>query len=106
VKKGECQQDENSAIGYSKHMYCASEGVTYCMDCDPVEDDCPEAIVDEPESSSSAAKPESSETAGDESSSSEGGEPAADSSSSEGGEPVADSSSSEEASAESSSSAE
>jgi hypothetical protein len=106
VKKGECQQDENSAIGYSKHMYCASEGVTYCMDCDPVEDDCPEAIVDEPESSSSAAKPESSDAAGDESSSSEGGEPAADSSSSEGGEPATDSSSSEEASAESSSSAE
>lgn len=109
VKKGECQQDDNAAIGYSKHMYCASEGVTYCMDCDIVEDDCPEVIVEE--SSSSAAKPESSETAGDESSSSEGGE-TADSSSSEGGEnpessdASADSSSSEEAAAESSSSAE
>jgi len=116
VKQGACQSDEDNAnVGYIGHLYCASEGVNYCLDCDPVEDDCPEVIVEE--SSSSAATPESSETAGDgsssseggetaDSSSSEGGEPAGDSSSSEGGAPVADSSSSEAAAAESSSSAE
>ncbi|MBR4784778.1 MAG: hypothetical protein IK012_05930 [Fibrobacter sp.] len=71
VKKGECQADASEAVGYSKHLYCASEGVTYCIDCDLVLDDCPEVIV-EPESSSSEAAPESSEAAAEvESSSSE-----------------------------------
>lgn len=117
VQRGECQADENPAVGYIGHKYCGSEGVVYCIDCE-ASLDCPD-VVEEPESSSSATKPASSETAGDESSSSEGeggeaadssssegGEVAADSSSSEGGEPAADSSSSEETTAESSSSAE
>ena len=111
VKKCESTQaDEAANVGFSGHLYCAKEGVTYCLDCEP-QGECPDDFVVPEESSSSAAKPASSETAGDESSSSEGGE-TADSSSSEGGEnpesseASADSSSSEEAAAESSSSAE
>lgn len=99
VKKGTCQKDEAPSVGYVDHLYCASEGVTYCLDCDTVADNCPE------ESSSSTAAPESSAT-GD-SSSSEG--VSADSSSSdaapESSDAAGDSSSSEEA-IESSSSAE
>lgn len=109
VKKGDCQADTLASVGFIGHLYCASEGVTYCIDCDAT-DECIEPVVDDPESSSSAGKPASSSAEGGEpatdSSSSEGGEPAADSSSSEGGEPAADSSSSEESAAESSSSAE
>lgn len=105
VKRGDCQSSEVASVGFAGHLYCASAGAVFCIDC-AATDECPEVVPVPVESSSSAAKPESSDAAGDESSSSEGGEPAADSSSSEGGEPVADSSSSEEASAESSSSAE
>ena len=98
VKKGSCQSDEaNANIGYMAHLYCSNAGVTYCIDC-AVTDECPEVIIDEPESSSSEAAPESSETAGDgDSSSSEGAEP-------ESSEATADSSSSEAAGDESSSS--
>ncbi|MBR4916094.1 MAG: hypothetical protein IKZ45_03320 [Fibrobacter sp.] len=110
VKKGDCQSAEAASAGYVGHLYCAKEGVTYCLDCDAVADECPEVVTEE--SSSSATAPASSDAAGDASSSSEGEGGEADSSSSEGGEnpessdATADSSSSEEAAAESSSSAE
>ena len=99
VKRGDCQMKDSS---YVSHKYCASAGVTYCIDCDKVADECPEVVIDEPESSSSAAAPESSEAAGEGDSSSseaagEGGEPE----SSSATEPVADSSSSEAAGEES-----
>ena len=109
VKRGDCQSNEVASVGFVGHLYCASAGAVYCIDC-AATDECPEVAPVPVESSSSAKTPASSSAEGGEpatdSSSSEGGEPAADSSSSEGGEPVADSSSSEESAAESSSSAE
>lgn len=108
VKRGDCQSSEVASVGFVGHLYCASAGAVYCIDC-AATDECPEVAPVPVESSSSAKAPESSAEGGEpatDSSSSEGGEPAADSSSSEGGEPVADSSSSEESAAESSSSAE
>ena len=109
VKRGDCQSNEVASVGFVGHLYCASAGAVYCIDC-AATDECPEVAPVPVESSSSAKTPASSSAEGGEpatdSSSSEGGEPVADSSSSEGGEPVADSSSSEDTAAESSSSAE
>jgi len=99
VKKGECQSDEATSVGYVAHLYCSKSGVVYCIDCEAT-DECPEIIVPE-ESSSSAAAPDSSAEAGDSSSS---GEATGDSSSS--GEVTGDSSSSGEATGDSSSSGE
>ena len=111
VKKGDCQAEEAANVAFSKHLYCALEGVTYCIDCDKVLDDCPEVIIEPEQSSSSAAAPESSEAAveGDSSSSvvAEGDSSSSEAAapeSSEGAEPEPESSSATEPAAESSSS--
>lgn len=106
VKKGSCQASEDESVGYVGHLYCAKEGVTFCIDCKAT-DECPEVIPEsssEAVSSSSEAAPESSEATGEGESSSSEAAPESSETAPESSEATADSSSSEAAGEESSSS--